>query len=76
MKKLAIHDLPCVAANGNTFNGLSSWFIYVGSNPLGPSGGSCGNVASARRVTGPFRSYIGAEEYAEREANLAVLERA
>ena len=73
-KKVAIHSCTASGANGNVYLGFHQYFIYVGSNPVGPRGGKCGNAVAGNRVAGPFRTYELAEQYIQSDANLAVLE--
>ena len=75
-KKVAIHSCTASGANGNVYPGFHQYFIYVGSNPVGPRGGTCGNVVAGSRVAGPFRTYEMVQQHIQSDANLAVLEAA
>jgi hypothetical protein len=72
--KLAIHTQTYVNRQGNPNPGWRSWFIFRGTNPVGPRGGRCGNVLNGRCVAGPFRSLVAAEAHIKASPDLQLIE--
>lgn len=62
--KLAIHGEPFVCASGFLCKRWKRYFVYVGTNPLGPRGGHQGHPVRARCIVGGLRSRDDAAEFA------------
>ena len=67
-KKVAVHRYGWQTKAGFVCRSWGEYWVVVGSNPVGPKGGTCGNFESGNRVGHRFRRRAEAENYARRLA--------